>query len=249
MLKKLIGLGLVFGVATTVSALTGGCSSTTTTVTDDAGPTTGKDSGPGVDTGIPDMGSDGGGNCPVAITAMDIAEVNPPKDGTQGSCTDTELTKVTGMFSDILKAVSPTCASCLFTEANDMTNTQFFVWADTMHVNVSLENFGACMGSSLSGGSAACGKAAEEIESCLEAACPRDASGATTCTDITDADCITAAVAGDCKQYDDKQTTACGGATALKAVFAKCFDSMGSPDPGIKLLCGGAAATDSGGGG
>jgi len=249
MLKKLIGLGFVFGVATTVSALASGCSSTTTTVNDEGGVT--GDSGkpnPGTDSGTPPMDEAGPGNCPVAITAMDIAEVNPPKDNTQGSCTDTELTKVTGMFSDILKAVSPTCASCLFTESTDMTNTQFFVWADAMHVNVSLENFGACMGSPLSGGSPACGKAAEEIESCLEAACPRDDMGATTCTDITDSDCITAAVAGDCKQYDDKQTTDCGGATALKAVFGKCFDAMGSPDPGIKLLCGGGAADAAGGG-
>jgi len=249
MLKKLIGLGLVFGVATTVSALTGGCSSTTTNVTDEGGTNPGKDSGPGVDSGgLP--GDDGGGsNCPAAVTSMDIAEVNPPKDNTQGSCTDAELAKITGKFADIVAGISATCAGCLFTEANDMTNTQFFVWADTMHVNVSLQNIGACMGSPYSGGTAACGKAAEEVESCLETACPQDPStGDTLCTDITATDCVTAALAGDCKQYDDKQTTDCGGATALKAIEQKCFDSKGSIDPGIKLLCGGGSADAAGGG-
>ncbi len=185
-----------------------------------------------------DPGEAGGGDCPAPITAMDIIEVHPPKDNTQGSCTNPELLKVTGKYSDILAAVSSTCAACLFSEANDMANSQFFVWADTMHVNVSLENFGACMGSSLSGGNAACGKAAEEVESCLEAACPRDGGGNTTCTNVTDSECVMAAVAGDCKIYDDKQTANCGGAVALKAIFGKCFDSKGSPDPGIKLLCG-----------
>jgi hypothetical protein len=234
------GVGVFVAVACSSPSSGGGDTSVP-----DSGPPKGNDGGPVsmADTGAPV------GNCPVPVTTKDIAEVNPPKDNTQGSCTDTELGKITGKFSDILAAVSPTCASCLFTEANDMTNTQFFVWADTMHVNVSLENFGACMGSPLSGGSAKCGKAAEEIESCLEAACPRDSSGATTCTDITDQDCITQAIAGDCKQYDDKQTADCGGATALKAIFGKCFDAKGSPDPGIKLLCGGAAAGDAGGGG
>ncbi len=202
----------------------------------------------GQDGGV--MGVDGSvsGSCPVAITAMDISEVNPPKANTQGSCTDAELGMVTGKFSDILNGVSPKCASCLFTESTDTTNTQFFVWADAMHVSISVENFGACLGSPLSGGNAACGKAAEELESCLEAACPRDAMGATTCTDITDADCIMAATAGDCKKYDDKQTSDCGGATALKAAFGLCFDSKGSPDPGIKLLCGGAAVAAGGSG-
>ena len=179
---------------------------------------------------------------------MDIIEVNPPKDGTQGSCTDAELKKVTGKFSDILAAVSATCAGCLFSESNDMTNSQFFVWSDNTHTTA-ISNIGACFGSSYSGGNAKCGKAAEEVESCLEAACPSDAMGNTTCTDITNQECVTAALAGDCKTYDDKQTADCGGATALKAVFAKCFDSKGSPDPGIKLLCGGATAADSGGGG
>ncbi len=247
MLKKLIGLGFVFGVAATVSVFAGGCSSTTITDPPDSGKLTEggahPDGGNGTDSG-PTVG-----NCPVAITAMDIAEVNPPKDNTTGSCTDTELTKITGKFADIFAAVSSTCAGCLFSEAADMTNSQFFIWSDTMHANVSLENFGACMGSTLSGGNAKCGKSAEELESCLESACPRDpTSGATTCTDITDQECVTAAIAGDCKQYNDKQTTDCGGATTLKAVFGKCFDSKGSPDPGIKLLCAGAAAADAGGG-
>lgn len=197
------------------------------------GGTSGSGSGGGA------TGADSGvTTCPAKVTTADIGEVNPPRDGTQGSCTNAELARVTGKFSDILAAVSPSCASCLFTESTDVTNTQFFVWADAAHVNVSLENFGACMGSPLSGGNAACGKAAEEIESCLEAACPRDATGATTCSTVTDQQCITAALAGACHTYDQNQTTACGGATALKSIFGRCFDQNGSPDPGIKLLCG-----------
>ena len=257
MLKKLIGLGLVFGVATTVSAFAGGCSSTTTTVNDvDSGNGGGKEGGGGGgDSSVP--GDDGGGgNCPVKVTTMDIAEVNPPKDNTQGSCTDTELGKITGKFSDILAAVSPTCASCLFTEANDMTNTQFFVWADTMHVNVSLENFGACMGSPLSGGNADCGKAGEELFSCLQAACPLTASGAPACCQFPLQETIAAALRGDCKPYDQKQTAACGGAAQLASIKARCFDTMPGYDPALvpgvgpalKLLCGGSPITDAGGG-
>lgn len=248
MLKKLIGLGLVLGLATSVSALTGGCSSTTTTVNDDGGIVKTDGGHPPSDGGGDIDSGPGGGNCPVKITTMDIIEVNPPKAGTQGSCTDTELGKVTGKFADILAAVSATCAACLFTESTDMTNSQFFIWSDNTHTSA-VENIGACFGSDYSGGSAKCGKAAEEVESCLQAACPTDAMGVTMCTDITDQECVTQALAGDCKTYNDKQTTDCGGATALKAIFGKCFDSKGSPNPGIKLVCGGAAAGDSGGGG
>jgi len=190
----------------------------------------------------------GGGDCPVPVTTMDVIEVHPPRDNTHGSCTDVELTKVTGRYSDILAAVSPTCGACLFTEANDMTNSQFFVWADATHITVSFQNFGACTGSSLSGGNAACGKAAEELNSCLDTACPRTPTGSTACTDITEEDCITTAVAGDCKAYDDSQTINCGGPSALKAMIGKCFDSTGSPTPGIKLLCGPGGSVDAGGG-
>jgi hypothetical protein len=133
-----------------------------------------------------------------------------------------------------------------------MTNTQFFVWSDTMHVNVSLENHGACMGSPLSGGNAACGKAAEELESCLETACPVDPQGNTLCCTITLQQCIDASLQHDCKAYDDARTTACGGATNIAAIKSKCFDGAGAMDPGIKLLCGGTpsdAGTDAGDGG
>jgi len=185
--------------------------------------------------------------CPRAVTAMDIAEVNPPKGNTQGSCTDSEIALVGKVSSgDLLAKISPSCASCIFTESDDMTNTQFFVWADAMHEMVSLVNYGACPGTSQSGGSPVCGRAVEELETCIDAACPRDANGASTCTDLSDQDCVTAAIAGDCKQYDDKQLTGCGGATALKGIFDRCFDSQGNQTPGITLLCGGAAATDGG---
>ncbi len=182
-----------------------------------------------------------GGSCPVPVTKLDIVDVNPPKPNTQGSCTDAEVARVTGTFSGILAAVSASCASCLFSESNDMTNSQFFIWTDNTHTSA-IENFGACFGSDYAGGNAACGKAAEEDKSCLQAACPTDATGATMCTDITDAVCIAAAQAGECKTYNDAQTSACGGAAAFQAILGKCLDSKGGPNPGIKLLCGGGSS-------
>jgi len=211
------------------------------------------DAGRLVDAAVPDFDSGCfGEDCQFYVTMQDIAEVNPPKANTQGSCTDAELAMLKGKFADILAAVSPTCASCLFTEANDTKNTQFYVWSDTMHVNVSLANFGACMGSPLSGGNANCGKAGEELESCLGAACPRDPQGNLVCCGFTLPECIDDALKNSCQPYDQKQTTACGGTTSLAAIKNKCFDDIGPPwflgiDPGIKLLCGGApsdAGTD-----
>ena len=103
------------------------------------------------------------------------------------------------------------------------------------------------MGSPLSGGNAECGKAGEETQSCLESACPVDPStGQSICTCITHDDCLRAALDNDCKPYNEKQTDACGGATSLAAIKAKCFDTKGDIGPGIKLLCGGSASTDGG---
>jgi len=230
------------------------CNSTSNAVAADASVVDGGDAGkPGVDAGRIDVdsGCQCDGSYPFGVTTMDIADVNPPKDNTQGACTDAELAMLKGKFADILASVSTACASCLFTEANDTKNTQFFVWADTMHVNVSLQNHGACMASPLSGGNIDCGKAGEELFSCLETACPLP----TDCC-LSKTDCIDGALQGDCKQFDQKQTASCGGSAKLKSIRDTCFAPESGVDPrfdaditpGIKLLCGGSGITDGGGG-
>jgi len=121
------------------------------------------------------------------------------------------------------------------------------VWADAQHVNVSLMNYGACMGSQLSGGNAACGKASEERRSCLDTACPRDATGSPLFGCISLQQCIAAALEFDCKPYDQEQVAACGGRLNVEVIASRCFDNTGSIVRGIKFLCGGTAIADAGG--
>lgn len=246
------GFALMFTACVTVNgpgAGDGGASADLDTTDDGVGPATGAaTSAPDAGAGKGPSGNGGGtgsgggvdsglSTCPVAVRSSDIVQVHPPKDGTQGACTDAELATVTGTFASILAAVSPTCAGCLFTESTDVTNSQFFIWADSQHVGATA-NFGACFGSPYAGGSAECGKVAEELESCLDTACPRSETGSTLCSDATDQQCVSTALTGACRSYNAAQSSACGGATTLQTLFRNCFDSNGGIGPSLRLLCG-----------
>ncbi len=184
---------------------------------------------------------DSAGACPLQVNLDAVRKVHPPKPNTRGSCTNAELALVGGPFADVLAGVSATCAGCLFSEAADTTNSQFFIWTDGTHT-AAVVNAGACFGSPYSGGNADCGLGAEEQQSCLDAACPRDTIGNTTCPGLTNDECVAGALAGDCERYRDQKITNCGGLSALAGVQSMCFDSGGSPARGVMLLCGGAVS-------
>ena len=242
MLKKLIGLGMTFGVVG--AALMGGCSSSSTTVV--AG-----DSGAGsVDSGNvihPDSGvtpTDGGnsmstsGMCPAAVDTTMIPAWKAPKTGTTGACSSADIAALnakaadtTATFTDLYMSIPAACQACVFSAEMDAT-WQPIVWSPDMASGTAFVNFGACYDVAPSG-SAACGKGVQDDEFCLEAACPD------TCTDQTG--CLNSADSGVCKTQGDEVTTGCGSAvTSLNAKCSKFID-------GITIVCG-SGSVDGGGG-
>jgi hypothetical protein len=244
MLKKLVGLGLVFSVATLTSALSGGCTTTTTSTTD-GGDTTG--GGGKTDSGVVhkeggtvDPGTEAGtssGACPAPVDTTMIPAWKAPKTGSAGSCSDTEIAAINtkamdanATFTDLYNAItSAGCKSCVFSSEMD-ANWQPIVWSPDMASGTAFVNFGACYDVAPSG-SAACGKGVQDDEFCLTAACP------TTCTDQMG--CVSAADTGACKAQGDEVTSGCG--SALTQLNAKCSKFIS----GLTVVCG-AGAGDGG---
>jgi hypothetical protein len=243
MLKKLIGLGLVFGAATAASALAGGCTTTTTTVTDDGGPTgTGKEGG----TTHPDSGgvtqseggsSTSGGNCPAMVDTSMIPTYKSAKGGQNGACTAgdisavmTKLNDAMATFTDVYNAVGANCQKCMFASSGD-ANWALITWDPDMASGTAFVDYGACF-ELAPGGSAACGKGVQDDQFCLDMACPQ------TCTDQQG--CVTSASMGGCMAQDAEVTSGCGSSlTALNAKCGKFVDALNT-------VCGGGAS-DAGG--
>jgi hypothetical protein len=244
MLKKLIGLGLVFGVATAASSLAGGCTTTTTTVTDDGGGTgtgTTKEGG----TTHPDSGvvatGDGGsttstGNCPATVDTSMIPAYKSGKS-TPGACSAadvsavmTQLNNTMATFMDVYNAVSASCQGCMFAASGD-ANWALITWDPDMASGTAFVDYGVCF-EKAPGGSAACGKGVQDDQFCLDMACPQ------TCTDQQG--CVSSASMGGCMAQDSEVTTGCGSSlTALNAKCGKFIDALNT-------VCGGGAS-DAGG--
>jgi hypothetical protein len=244
MLKKLIGLGLVFGVATAASALAGGCTTTTTTVQDDGGGTGTGGGKEGGTTSHPDGGNvtatDGGststGACPAQVDTSMIPAYKSPKSGQNGSCSATDISAVStqlnnsmATFMDVYNAVSATCQKCMFASSGD-ANWALITWDPDMASGTAFVDYGACF-ELAPGGSMACGKGIQDDQFCLDMACPQ------TCTDQMG--CVMTATSGGCMAQDAEVTSGCGSSvTALNAKCGKFIDAL-------TTVCGGGAG-DSG---
>ena len=240
MLKKLIGLGLVFGVATAASALAGGCTTTTTTVTDDGGGTGTKSEGGTThpDSGVSstDSGMSSPGNCPATVDATMIPAYKSGKS-TPGACTPTDVAAVQtqlnnsmATFMDVYSAVSASCQGCMFASSAD-ANWALITWDPDMASGTAFVDYGVCF-EKAPGGSMACGKGVQDDQFCLDMACP------STCTDQTG--CVQTASMGGCMAQDAEVTSGCGSSlTALNAKCGKFVDALNT-------VCGGGAS-DAGG--
>jgi hypothetical protein len=154
------------------------------------------------------------GACPIGVADSDILPWKVPV-ASPGACTAADMSALrskvmdaNATFDDVYNAVSSTCASCVFSDQAS-ANYQPIVWSPDMAAGTAFVNFGACYAVA-PGGSAACGKAFQDEQSCLETACPRpDCDG----TDMGQT-CQSSAAMGACMKYASEVLTGCGSNTA-----------------------------------
>jgi hypothetical protein len=271
MLKKLIGFGLVFGMAAGASALTGGCSSTTQVV-DDAGGGGGKEGGTQVGEGgvQPDQDADTATTCPSAKMPTPASYDDPvtgfgwtgPKQ-TLNACATGDIAALKANFGnmnlmtygDLKMGLSAGCTSCLFTSVDLAANPdasgpwqEFVIFTQGGTEKGGLINhFGACLAVK---DSVDCGQAQFDADQC-----PDDICG--DCTDTASFQSCTgdSGVKATCSAaFGSNLTTKCG--SGYSNAFNAC--SGANAKTGLDqilniadILCGagGTAVGDAGGGG
>jgi hypothetical protein len=239
MVKKLFALASVTALTGLMSAVAAsGCSSTTTV---DPGTTPDATSDvkvtPPKETGPIDEPETGPSTCPSTdpITAADIGLTWVAPGAIQNVCTQQNLDDLKALFdagkgsakyTDIEKSLGATCGPCVFTAAKGAR------WGMIIKdgANIVADNsLGACFGVV---GSAECGKARFEIDSCLDIACPQ-----TDCGTDTSA-CNQKALKGACKSFIAPYTTACPDEQTLIDTctnFVRIIEVTcgGGPDAGL----------------
>lgn len=177
-----------------------------------------------------DAATDAASKCPVSIATLKTPTWKAPKTGTTGACTQAELdtleqtsANADKTFTDLYDAVtSDACRACVFSTETDDT-WQPIVWSPTRESGAAFLNFGACFDVA-SGGSPACGKAVQDDEFCLNAACPD------ICTDQKT--CLNQASLDACSAQGTAVQSGCGSSQA--AIFKTCDTFI----DGLRVVCG-----------
>lgn len=243
MVKKLFALA-------SVTALTGlmvtigvaGCSSTTevTEPTADSGTTPDAAVKPKADAGDPDEETEAGpAVCPPPaspqITAAEIeAQLKwMPPTVEKTACAQGDLDAITDLFkknptgvqyTDLEKALSATCAPCVFTNAAASPKWQMFIKGSGGYIDNSA---GACFAAVKD---EACGKARFQWELCVDGACNETDCATDDQNKIRT--CIGKAANGVCKDITTAYTTACPDEQTY-------IDACGSILSAIAGVCGG----------
>jgi hypothetical protein len=173
----------------------------------------------------------GAPSCPGPVNANDIIPWKPPTTA-PGACTQMDVDAVKPLlasaatsFTDIYNALGNSCRQCMFSEMTS-ANWQPIVWSPDMAAGTAIVNYGACFAAA-SGGSAACGKATEDDQQCLDLAC-----SAPGCNIAAPPDCTGTAQMGACLMYENTMTGACGA--NLMMLGAQCNTVLGM----MNVLCG-----------
>lgn len=177
-----------------------------------------------------DASSDAASTCPVSVADLKTPVWKAPKGNTVGACSQAELDIIeqtsgdaNKSFTDLYNAMtSDTCRACVFSVETD-ANWQPIVWSPTKESGAAFLNFGACFATA-AGGSTACGKALQDDEFCLQAACPD------ICTD--QAACLNVAGLDTCAPPGTVVRGSCGPASG--AVFKTCDTFI----DGLRAVCG-----------
>jgi hypothetical protein len=243
MLKKTLGFGFVAGTALFAVALSGGCSSTTTTNnTDPVG-----DATPDVkkvgDGGGNQTDGDVVGNCPGDAPAKADLPAWKPPPAKQDVCTAADITKFESnfkgakLFSDLIVGIPTACGACIMGKEDDAT-WPLVVTDDKGELG--FMNFGACYARATNG-SDACGEALQLNQFCLNAACSDCADSEQQACEDDDATGQACAA-----NFGADIKAGCGTDSAkLKTLDAQC----GKATLAVGVLCGGGGVVDSGAGG
>jgi hypothetical protein len=239
---------VAFGLTAWVAACGGKLAATSNLDADSgAGPGVGKGGGrkdaggmppyPTYDAGVvPYPGFDGGpmsSSCPGPVDKSQIFPWKAPAPNTQGSCSESDLSALNTQLNDpnatfqtVYDSIkgSPSCQSCVFSSQGD-ANWQPIVWSPDQASGNAFVNYGACFALG-PGGSNACGKAVEDNELCVDAACPYD-----VCTDYQG--CAQQAEQSECAVYDKETISGCG--SSINQISNACNDFVNE----LRIVCGG----------
>ena len=185
--------------------------------------------------------------CPDAVDTSQIPQWKAPVASPAAcgqsdlSTLKAEIANANATFNDVYNALgSDACKRCVFSDQAS-ANWQLFVWVPDMKTGMgdAFVNYGACFATA-AGGSAACGKAEQDDQSCLQMACPSPSCDGTD----RGQSCISSSQMGACKQFSDSMMGSCGG--QKPNLDAECKDLLAMMD----VLCvtgpGDGGSSDSG---
>lgn len=166
--------------------------------------TTGKDASLGQD----------GGACPYDVGPL--GAFVPPRAQQPGACSHADIALIGAAENDpnatpasiyASLAASPSCQSCLYSNAVD-ASWQLFVWQPDAASGQAIFNQGACTADS-PGAHPGCADAMQKLALCFDQACPASCGGAANQA------CVEAANNGTCHAYADQFHFQCSNADVL----------------------------------